>query len=79
MPSTDGAWDDMPPYLYDTFDEAGVGWGNTMTSTMPVVRFDQIWVSKNLRAVEVKTIFSENTDHLMALSDIAIPTVSPLE
>jgi vancomycin resistance protein VanJ len=79
MPSTDGAWDDMPPYLHDTFYEAGVGWGNTITSTMPVVRFDQIWVSANLKAVEVKAVFSKNTDHLMVVSDIAMPIISPSE
>ena len=76
MPATDGAWDDMPPYLHDTFDDAGVGWGNTITSILPVVRFDQIWVSANLQAVEVKAVSSKNTDHRMVVSDIAMPTVS---
>jgi len=71
MPKNDGAWDDMPPYLHDSFDEAGMGWGNTMSSNMPVVRFDQIWLSENLKATAVTTHTTVHSDHRMVICDIA--------
>jgi Metal-dependent hydrolase len=71
-PQGDAVFGELFPGLHGAFDEAGVGWGNTITNELPVLRIDQLWVSSDVvcqRAVAQRTIHS---DHRMVVCDLII-------
>jgi len=51
VPANDGALDTLSSRLFDSFKQAGFGWGNTATNSWPVHRIDQIWLSRQFVAV----------------------------
>lgn len=53
--------------LHDAFGEAGRGWGNTILNSTPWLRIDQIWISPQLRAVDVYSRKTEHSDHRMVV------------
>jgi hypothetical protein len=63
----------LHPRLHDAFREGGVGWGNTVLNDYPVLRFDQVWVSEDLRAVHARSHRTEHSDHRMAVCDVVLP------
>jgi endonuclease/exonuclease/phosphatase (EEP) superfamily protein YafD len=65
VPPNDGALAALRQRLYDTFQQAGRGWGATGTSRFPLFRVDQIWVSRDLRAESVVTRRTIHSDHRM--------------
>lgn len=56
----------------DAFTEAGVGWGNTIVNGMTVQRIDQIWITPDLRAIEVRALGSRHSDHALVICDLAL-------
>lgn len=56
----------------DPFTEAGVGWGNTIVNGMPVQRIDQVWITPDLRAIEVRALGSRHSDHALVICDLAL-------
>lgn len=73
VPGSDGVFRMLRPRLHDTFKEGGVGWGDTVLNDMPVSRFDQIWVSRQFRAVAVVARKTVNSDHRMVICDLKVP------
>lgn len=69
-PQCDAIFRLMRPRLHDAFAEGGIGWGNTMLNELPVVRIDQIWVSKHFRAVAVIAVKTLHSDHRMVVCDL---------
>lgn len=69
-PQGDAIFRLMKPRLHDSFAEGGIGWGNTMLNELPIVRIDQIWVSKHFRAVAVIAIKTLHSDHRMVVCDL---------
>lgn len=61
----------------DTFDVAGRGWGNTVLNTIPVLRFDQIWASQNLRVTATWAVRSRHSDHRLVVTDLVLTDNSP--
>ncbi|MBI4474447.1 MAG: hypothetical protein HY646_17385 [Acidobacteria bacterium] len=61
---------DLQPDLHDAFAEAGRGWGNTLLNDLPVVRIDQIWVSRHFRAVNVRAYRTRYSDHRAVVCDL---------
>jgi hypothetical protein len=59
--------------LHDAFAEAGRGWGNTILNAAPFLRIDQIWLSPELRAVDVYSQKTERSDHRMVVCDVQTP------
>ncbi|MBX3119465.1 MAG: endonuclease/exonuclease/phosphatase family protein [Fimbriimonadaceae bacterium] len=59
----------LRPWLEDSFNKAGVGWGNTGVNAYPLVRIDQIWHSKELTPKRVWAAETLNSDHRMVIAD----------
>lgn len=75
-PQGDAVFRALRPQLRDTFHTAGRGWGNTILNGLPVLRIDQVWTSKDLRALNVVARTTVYSDHRMVVCDLE--TVSPL-
>jgi len=69
-PAGDAVFSLLRPRLRDAFAEAGRGWGNTWSSTLPLVRIDQVWVSSEWRAVNVVARWAGPSDHRMVVCDL---------
>jgi len=68
-PAGDGAMRSLRSTLRDTFRQAGVGWGDTATNDIPLLRVDQVWVYDALRASAVVARKTEHSDHRMVVCD----------
>lgn len=71
-PAGDSVFRLLAPRLRDSFSEAGAGWGNTIMNEIPVLRIDQVWISRRFLATTVvarKTIYS---DHRMVICDLLL-------
>ena len=69
-PGGDSAFSPLRPRLHDTFDEGGLGWGNTVLNELPVLRYDQVWVSDDLKAVAVVAKRTNYSDHRIVICDL---------
>jgi hypothetical protein len=58
------------PHLFDSFKQGGVGWPGTGPSHFPLWRVDQIWVSRNFKAIKVSSEKSNNSDHRLVICDL---------
>lgn len=72
-PAGDRGLDGLRAIARDSFQEAGVGWGNTILNDFPVHRIDQVWISPHLRARGVWAVKSSTSDHRAAIADLSIP------
>lgn len=63
VPQGDRVFFDMKNYMNDSFAICGKGLGNTILSTFPVLRIDQIWYSNHLVCNTSKTNLYIDTDH----------------
>jgi endonuclease/exonuclease/phosphatase (EEP) superfamily protein YafD len=68
-PTGDGIYRVLKPRLRDAFAEAGSGLGNTVTSSFPALRIDQVWVSR-LKPLKVVTLVVPESDHRGVLCDL---------
>ena len=71
-PPNDAALVPMRERLFDTFRQAGRGWGHTGTNRFPLFRVDQIWASADLRAESVVTRRTIHSDHRMVVCDLIL-------
>jgi endonuclease/exonuclease/phosphatase family metal-dependent hydrolase len=71
-PAGDAVFSTLQPRLYDTFSEAGRGWGNTITNEFPVLRIDQIWASSQWRTSTVVARKTQHSDHRMVICDLQL-------
>lgn len=55
--------------LEDSFKNAGSGWYGTALNSYPFFRIDQVWSSKQLRAIGSRAKKSEVSDHRMVVAD----------
>lgn len=72
VPGGDGVFDVLRPRLRDAFKEGGIGWGNTVLNDMPVMRFDQIWVSEHFHVVALAAREMKYSDHRMVICDVLL-------
>ncbi len=70
----DGALRQLRSRLRDSFEAAGRGWGNTVLNNIPVLRFDQIWVSQECDVVTCRAARSQHSDHRLVICDVVLPT-----
>lgn len=68
----DSAFRPLRACLYDTFYEAGCGWGNTVLNSLPVSRYDQIWADVKLRPVSVRSKRTQYSDHRIVICDLVL-------
>jgi endonuclease/exonuclease/phosphatase family metal-dependent hydrolase len=71
-PAGDAVYRPFRPRLRDTFHEAGMGWGNTIWNDTPVLRIDQVWVSRHFRVLRVITRSVAASDHRMVVCDLQV-------
>ena len=71
-PPRDAALTPLRPRLFDTFTEAGRGWGNTGTNDYPLFRVDQIWASRGFKAESVTAHKTIHSDHRMVVCDLVL-------
>jgi len=71
-PAGDGAFRPLRPRLRDAFAAAGVGWGNTATNDLPLIRVDQIWVSPQWRVAATVARQTQHSDHRVVISDLIL-------
>jgi hypothetical protein len=69
-PQGDGSLNILRSMLCDTFAWGGKGWGNTVLNSPPILRFDQIWASPQLRAAAVVARMTRNSDHRLVVCDL---------
>ncbi len=69
----DLALNELRSHVFDTFRAAGRGLGNTGTSEYPLFRVDQIWASRDIKAVLSIARASNHSDHRMVISDLRLP------
>jgi endonuclease/exonuclease/phosphatase (EEP) superfamily protein YafD len=69
-PQGDGAIQALAPRLRDAFREAGVGWGNTIMNDLPLLRIDQVWISRELTAHAANALHTRFSDHRMVVCDL---------
>jgi endonuclease/exonuclease/phosphatase (EEP) superfamily protein YafD len=72
-PQRDAAFDALKPRLRDSFGEGGRGWGNTIINDFPVLRIDQVWVSRHFRAERVIAVKTVHSGHRMVVCDLLFP------
>lgn len=70
-PPGDGAFSPFSPLLRDSWMEAGRGRGSTIINDFPVLRIDQVWVNKHLRARSARVQKTKHSDHRMVIFDLA--------
>jgi len=58
--------------LVDTWRQAGIGWGATMTAQCPMARIDQCWVSPQIQGVQARVILGPPSDHRGLLVDLIL-------
>lgn len=66
----DGAIRLLGPRLRDSFREGGIGWGHTALNNIPLLRVDQIWISKHFNPLAVFSKRTEHSDHRMVICDL---------
>ena len=71
-PPGDKIFNLLPCKLYDSFRAQGRGIGNTITSDMPLLRIDQIWVSHDFATLQSFAVKNSVSDHRMVVSDVRI-------
>lgn len=71
-PAGDAVFRLLPSHLHDAFREGGIGWGNTFHNDFPILRIDQIWVSKHFWAVAVFALKTLHSDHRMVACDLVV-------
>jgi hypothetical protein len=71
-PPGDRVFDALRPRLRDSFAEAGLGWGNTITNVGPFARIDQIWISDHWSARSVISRKTVHSDHRMVIADLVL-------
>ncbi len=58
--------------LRDAYHEAGVGLGNTIENSTPLIRIDQVWVSEQLVADAVVARKTTHSDHRLVVCDLRL-------
>ncbi len=69
-PAGDGALQPLRAHLRDASIEGGVGWGDTATNDIPLLRIDQVWISDEFHVSGVVARETQHSDHRMVICDL---------
>ena len=72
-PAGDAIFRLLRPRLRDTFEQAGVGWGDTYVNHAPMLRIDHIYASDRVRAAAVVVRETLWSDHRILICDLILP------
>lgn len=71
VPQGDPVFSVLRRHFYDAYRSGGRGIGNTILNDFPVLRIDQIWLSKDFETIQSFVQKSSVSDHRMVVCDIA--------
>ncbi len=71
-PAGDAIYETLRPGLRDAYEEAGVGFCNTVVSGFPFHRIDQVWVGERFRVASLVTRPTRHSDHRMVICDLLV-------
>ena len=71
-PGGDAVFRLFQPRFHDAFREGGTGWCNTILNEFPVLRIDQIWLSKHFQVVTTLARRTRYSDHRMVICDVVL-------
>jgi vancomycin resistance protein VanJ len=71
-PQGDAIFRLLGPRLHDTFREGGRGWGDTILNDFPVLRIDQVWATRTIRAAGFVSRRTRHSDHRMVVADLIV-------
>lgn len=60
-------------FLHDAWRISGSGFGATVPEFRPLVRVDQIWLSREIEPVSVRVVRIEGSDHRAVVADVRFP------
>ena len=72
VPAGEPCLNGLKPRLRDSFDCAGIGWGNTAIQPIYGHRIDQIWTSQQIEPIRVTAGASKFSDHRMVICDLTL-------
>jgi hypothetical protein len=72
VPQGDKVFSLLPDTFTDTFRARGKGIGNTILNDAPVLRIDQIWVSRHFETIQSFAVKSRASDHRMVVTDVRV-------
>lgn len=70
-------FDPLRLLLKNTFEQAGVGSGDTWPMPLPVLSLDQIWCSPDIRPIRCHHAVSFRSDHRAVITDLNLDTANP--
>ena len=73
-PQGDKVFSLLPAALRDAFSISGRGIGNTILNEIPVLRIDQIWISRDFTPLQSFALRSLASDHRLVVSDVGRAT-----
>jgi endonuclease/exonuclease/phosphatase (EEP) superfamily protein YafD len=68
-PAGDSLFEILQPELRDAYREGGAGWPNTVISSAPMSRVDQVWVSEQFEVVGAWVRRTAYSDHRAVIVD----------
>jgi endonuclease/exonuclease/phosphatase family metal-dependent hydrolase len=68
-PANDAVYKLIGKDFTDAFEEVGTGWGNTFHRSLPLLRIDHLYSSKQLIPIRSKAVRLEGSDHRMVIAD----------
>jgi endonuclease/exonuclease/phosphatase (EEP) superfamily protein YafD len=71
-PAGDAIFRLLQPHFLDAYAEAGWGWGGTLHNDFPVLRIDQIWLTRQFRVASLVTRKTQYSDHRMVICDVIL-------
>jgi endonuclease/exonuclease/phosphatase family metal-dependent hydrolase len=72
-PASDMVHRQMTRDFIDAFAVSGTGWGNTYQRRFPILRIDQIYVTRHFTPVRCRVVATRNSDHRMVVADLLGP------
>ena len=71
-PATDPLRLHLEPRFRDAFLEAGTGWGNTYHRRVPILRIDQVHVTRHFKPARCQAVTTRHSDHRFVVADLVL-------
>lgn len=69
-PGGDAIFRELQSEFHDAYRQGGVGWCNTFQNDFPILRIDQVWLSREWQSLYLSSHRTINSDHRMVVCDV---------
>jgi len=69
-PAGDAIFRELQPRFHDAYYQSGAGWCDTFQNDFPVLRIDQVWLSREWRSLYLSARRTQNSDHRLVICDV---------